>query len=379
MPPTPPEHQSPQSPQGPAGPQGPQGPPGVEGPPGSRGAPGPQGLSGPEGPPGPQGPRGSQGPAGDPGREGPEGQQGPAGPLGAAGPPGPKGPAGVEGHPGPQGPAGIAGPPGAPSKEAHWIPRATFWSQIGLAIIGIVALVIYNRQLQQMTKATVASQQSAYAACVSAQISRYALLELQSGETDSHNLAVGSIAQAAAVTRAEAAQVNFLRGGIVFTPKLGEITVPVRIANLGNSQALDVRVQAEIKITKINQEPRFTYSRPPMNHEETGLLFPRDASEFPFVAKSLGKKIVIDDAVLKQFTSGQVYLSVFGRLTYKDIFNVPHWAQFCVHFSDPRSDPNAHQKCADYNRSDLNAMIAGPDGPKVSPSVPPEITCKTPD
>jgi hypothetical protein len=259
----------------------------------------------------------------------------------------------------------------------HWIPIATFWSQVGLAIIGISALVIYDCQLRQMTKATVASQQSAYAACVSAQISRYALLELQSGETDSHNLAVGSIAQAAAVTRAEAAQVNFLRNGILFSPKLGEITIPVRIANLGNSQALDVRVQTEIKVIQVNQEPRFTYSHPPMNHEETGLLFPRDAAEFKFVAKALGREVVIDDTLLKQFESGEVYLAAYGRLTYKDIFNVSHWAQFCVHFSGPASNPEAHPKCADYNRSDLNAMITESGGSKASPSVPPEITCKS--
>ena len=45
------------------------------------------------------------------------------------------------------------------AQDVHWITHATFWSQIGLAIIGIVALVIYygqlctmNKQLTQMSK-----------------------------------------------------------------------------------------------------------------------------------------------------------------------------------------------------------------------------------
>lgn len=41
--------------------------------------------------------------------------------------------------------------------EIHWVHRATFWSQIGIAIIGLVALVIYYGQLQQMIIATQAS------------------------------------------------------------------------------------------------------------------------------------------------------------------------------------------------------------------------------
>jgi hypothetical protein len=36
------------------------------------------------------------------------------------------------------------------AKEVHWIQYATFWSQIGLALIGIVALCIYHGQLKQM-------------------------------------------------------------------------------------------------------------------------------------------------------------------------------------------------------------------------------------
>jgi len=43
------------------------------------------------------------------------------------------------------------------AQDVHWITHATFWSQIGLGVIGIFALWIYSGQLDEMRKATVAS------------------------------------------------------------------------------------------------------------------------------------------------------------------------------------------------------------------------------
>jgi hypothetical protein len=42
-------------------------------------------------------------------------------------------------------------------KDVHWLQHAAFWSQIGLAVIGLAALGIYWGQLQQMIAATQAS------------------------------------------------------------------------------------------------------------------------------------------------------------------------------------------------------------------------------
>jgi hypothetical protein len=46
------------------------------------------------------------------------------------------------------------------ANDIHWITHATFWSQIGLGLIGIAALWIYSGQLDEMRKATVASTQA---------------------------------------------------------------------------------------------------------------------------------------------------------------------------------------------------------------------------
>lgn len=61
------------------------------------------------------------------------------------------------------------------SKEVHWIQHATFWSQIGLGLIGLCALFIYYDQLKQMTVATLATQAAAKAATDSAEVARGAL------------------------------------------------------------------------------------------------------------------------------------------------------------------------------------------------------------
>src|ERR1700733_2441290 len=45
------------------------------------------------------------------------------------------------------------------AQDVHWITHATFWSQIGLAIIGIGALLIYHGQLSTMNQ-TVSEMQN---------------------------------------------------------------------------------------------------------------------------------------------------------------------------------------------------------------------------
>jgi hypothetical protein len=47
------------------------------------------------------------------------------------------------------------------AKEVHWIQHATFWSQIGLGMIGILALYIYYQQLTQMRFSTDAAKSAA--------------------------------------------------------------------------------------------------------------------------------------------------------------------------------------------------------------------------
>lgn len=87
--------------------------------------------------------------------------------------------------------------------EVHWIYHATFWSQLGLAVIGLAAVWIYYNQLQQMITVTKATQDAAFDACMSAKIARQTLIEYQSGEVDSHNASSATVAQVAVTTRGE--------------------------------------------------------------------------------------------------------------------------------------------------------------------------------
>jgi hypothetical protein len=90
-----------------------------------------------------------------------------------------------------------------PDRKPHWINYATFLLEVILAFLAIGTLVIYALQLNQMIRATKATGDAAYDACLSAKIARQTLIEYQSGEADTHNTASATVAQVAVTTRGE--------------------------------------------------------------------------------------------------------------------------------------------------------------------------------
>jgi Flp pilus assembly protein TadG len=77
------------------------------------------------------------------------------------------------------------------AKEFRWVEFAQIASNLILAVVGIIALCIYNGQLKQMRKSTKAAQDAAITANAT-------LKEIQKGETDTHELAVQALSQATA-------------------------------------------------------------------------------------------------------------------------------------------------------------------------------------
>jgi hypothetical protein len=54
------------------------------------------------------------------------------------------------------------------------------------------------------------------------------------------------------------------------------------------------------------------------------------------------------------FSMGKLYYSIYGKITYTDIFGVVHWATFCNNFGQPEAIL-AGRKCVDeYNDVDNN-------------------------
>ena len=256
----------------------------------------------------------------------------------------------------------------------------------GAFLAAAIYAAIAYRQLGKMTDATTATQHAAYSACVSAQIARNTLLEIQAGRNDSHDLAVGSITQAAAVTRAEAAQMEEVSGDKRIDwnvdPNNGIIVFLWDVRNVGKSSALNVKMKAQVSILELGIEPDFHYRLPPINTIRTGSYFPDQNKEWQLkISDKNGNRMVRTDPMFIDLNKGHGYLSVYGRVIYQDVFGAPHWLQFCSHHMFPMRETDAKfPKCAAYNQTDEGSLPKKVTNDTVPvPTTPPEITCKAPE
>jgi hypothetical protein len=162
---------------------------------------------------------------------------------------------------------------------------AAGWSALASVVVA-VATVIYTTyahrqwsvmsgQLEEMKNSTKASERAAYASCLSAQLARSTLLEIQAGSADTHKLAIGSLTQAAAATRSEAALMK-LKFGELSPPEPLILGAKLQIENVGKSAAFDVKIETEIRVMDIGKEPDFTYTAPAMNTDQIGFAYPND-------------------------------------------------------------------------------------------------------
>lgn len=240
-----------------------------------------------------------------------------------------------------------------------------------------------NGQLEQMQTATRVAEQGAYVACENARIARSTLIEIRSGGVDSHNLSVGSLGQAAAVTRAEAAQIKMSQVPDPSSITNGQpINIGIVVQNIGKSAAHKMHLQLQIIRMETGKEPDFRYPISPMNEFWIGSIFPNDS--FPYqvtMATKDHRSVPISDPEYKLFISKKIYFSVYARLTYVDIFGINHWIHFCGRYGhDPRTQYSVrYPKCAAYNNTDDIPIPKGASSAvTVANDLPPEITCKPP-
>lgn len=171
----------------------------------------------------------------------------------------------------------------APSGKVHWINHATFILSIILAVLTAGTLRVYDLQLQQMAKQTSAAESSSYAACVSAQIARRTLLEIQSGEADTHNSSAAAVAQVAVTTRGESPIISW---GINITaptepsgpPNLFEWnswrtvnSISLQGINVGRSAADSARIKYLMQLLPRGVEPSLSAKHLPLNYTGLGV------------------------------------------------------------------------------------------------------------
>jgi len=237
-----------------------------------------------------------------------------------------------------------------------------------------------------MRKSTNASERSAYAACLSAKIARDTLVEIQSGSADTRNAAIGSITQAAAVTRAEAAQLAVVAKSVINVVPQQQIDIPFPLRNIGKTAALNIKIDLVSQLMDKGHEPSFIYPEQLTHHSTTGNLFPYapevsndlQQSPRPFtMLEAKYEKLLPTGAQVDSYYSGTTYISIYAKVIYDDIFGVRHWLQFCS-WADraARYTPKDHQKCAAYNKTDTNEIVRViATAPEKVPQSPEEISC----
>ncbi len=247
-----------------------------------------------------------------------------------------------------------------------------------------IAYVIYagkqfhtmSGQLKQMTIATKTSEQSEYVACRT-------LEQVQAGETDTHDLAIGTLAQAAAVTRAEAAQLTVTMVGSTIKSLDGDLSAPFLVSNIGNSNALNATVKSAIEVVDAKEEPQFTYAPSTLNIMTVGSVNRGERTQVIFYKTEHGKHSKLTRTTMAQIGTGTKYVVIYGQANYQDIFGLPHWAKFCykVQFPNQNSNSGTHRldaKCADYNAIDLAPPVRLSLTQPVATSLSQEFDCPEP-
>jgi hypothetical protein len=267
-------------------------------------------------------------------------------------------------------------------------PDQTPWWKVILEVAALIAVIAYTiaawqqlgvmgGQLSEMQKSTKAAHEAAYIACVSAQIARGTLLEIQSGGLDTHSAAVGTILQAVAVTRGEAAQLVVVYESLKAGTDV-DITFPFQIKNVGKTVAKNVKAVYEPSVLDVGKEPNFRYSAKSYNHGEIGAQNPGDESgTIPNYVWDGDNRVKYSVSNMKNFGDAKAYLSIYGKITYSDIFGVKHWTTFCNHrFGVVAS---VYGKCAAYNQTDSNKAIESPKSIPKDPDSIPKVTCVDPN
>jgi len=210
------------------------------------------------------------------------------------------------------------------SKEVHWTQHAMLITQIGLALIGIVALGIYALQWCEMRKATKATQDSVTNA--------------------DRNF-----------RRDERAWVafSFVAGNITFT--IGKtFLVPTLLINTGKTPAKSVEGNIVVGVFERGKPLDFSYAPGHANYRvAAGTIFPNGSitESFEGIEHGTGhaNAIIITKPLAEEILSSRSLVIVHGRITYHDIFGEEHWTTYCRVVSNPSLIP---EDCTHYNNTD---------------------------
>jgi hypothetical protein len=135
-----------------------------------------------------------------------------------------------------------------------------------------------------------------------------------------------------------------------------------KIRNIGKTPARHLMTFMWVEVVPINQAPDLSENKVALV-AEVGDLFPnlpensiKDISAIrqrPTTPRNPPNTEVwpMSETECEDFNAGRVYVVGYVRISYDDIFHVPHWTRSCIHSSIPSEYPPVGN-CAAYNGED---------------------------
>lgn len=228
------------------------------------------------------------------------------------------------------------------AQDVHWITHATFWSQIGLGIIGIAALIIYGGQLRTMKSQLQQMQGDSKVSSEQfrVQLGRFdtslGITQLQLGKLDA------SIAQASRLaTATETANGNVLEsdrpwiGGYVFVKDFEAGKKPTFTISFVNSGRRPAKVIEQVNAEFANDSKVVPNFDEKLNHVSTnnrilssGIIVPGAT----FMAQRTGEP-AFDELGMNSLTTDKMRYYAIARIRYKDVrTNKEHRTNLCYMF-----------------------------------------------
>jgi hypothetical protein len=171
------------------------------------------------------------------------------------------------------------------SDRVHWVHHGSFWSQIALGLIGIVALVIYYCQLQTTRRALVVDERAWVGP------KTFAILNLP-------------------------LEANKL------------IKVGIDYWNFGKTPALNVSGFAQPELVVSTAKLDFSRWGEPLDSDRS-VLFPGSSNHI------LRKFDALPEPVFSDFLNEKSFFYIYGNIGYEDVFGFHHWTHFCLRYSIP--------------------------------------------
>lgn len=239
-----------------------------------------------------------------------------------------------------------------------WVHGATFWSQVGLGIIGLCALFIYGCQLHvmqgQLTEMKRSGEQSTQQMWSAIGNINWEARSMDWSQKVSQRGVDGSVdaleqEQRAWVGPVQASPPPYVEGGKAVYIKAGEPPLFwFMISNSGRSPARNFTGIIETHIYRANEKFVPVYRNGGNNGGNigtVGVLFPG----VPMQIDSLKTTGGMDAAHVALLAKEETIYYIYGKIQYSDVFGKPHKTEFCSYV---RKDLASLVMCPTYNDAD---------------------------